>query len=236
MINDLQHNCIYCDKKITRGDINTHNCVCEQMPLQCPVCKTTFCKLELVLHLIRIHNKELMKNMDLIIENFSTSNKNRVEKFTIEPMQNSNGILAKLGKTGKFYCGARLDGPKCLCCNDICGDLDGCNCSSCMKLDVKARNLPFGWLVNSDGYNSRKSSRDGLFYCGRKCRNKKDGTLGFCGPTSGKNCSSCKRLDLLAQERYGAYFQIKKSYKTFGVSNFFSSIGAKLFNPFDYSE
>ena len=236
MIESLPHNCINCNKKITRGAIEDHNLICECMPLDCPVCKTSFSRLELVTHLIRMHTKELMRNMDLIIENYAISNKTRSEKFTIDPMVNSNGKTAILGKTGKYYCGSRLDGPRCLCCDGVCGELTGCNCSSCMKLDLKARNLPFDWLVNSDGFNSRKSNQDGLFYCGRKCRVKKNATLGFCGPFSGKNCLSCKRLDLLAKERYRAIFQAKKSYKTLGLSNFFSSIGAKLLNPFDYSE
>ena len=30
-----------------------------------------------------------------------------------------------LGTTGKFYCGARLDPPKCSCCNGYCGPTNG---------------------------------------------------------------------------------------------------------------
>jgi hypothetical protein len=39
------------------------------------------------------------------------------------------GLSPQLGSTGKFYCGGKLDGPKCSCCNGYCGPTNGQNCS-----------------------------------------------------------------------------------------------------------
>lgn len=58
----------------------------------------------------------------------------------------------KLGTTGKFYCGAKLDPPRCSCCNGFCGPTNGENCSDCMKLDILRLRLPKGYLVNSNGH------------------------------------------------------------------------------------
>ncbi|CAF3530977.1 unnamed protein product [Rotaria sp. Silwood1] len=62
----------------------------------------------------------------------------------LEKTLNSQGQYARLGSSGKFYCGGTLDGSKCSCCNGECGPMDGCNCSSCMLLDVQKRALPQG--------------------------------------------------------------------------------------------
>lgn len=65
---------------------------------------------------------------------------------------NSIHKCPKLGTTGKFYCGAKLDPPKCYCCNGYCGPTNGENCSECMKLDILRLRLPKGYLVNSEGH------------------------------------------------------------------------------------
>lgn len=55
-----------------------------------------------------------------------------------------------------------------------------------MELDIKSRNLPNGWLVNSDGFAARKS--DGKFYCGRLVLEDTDFCDGYCGPENGPQC------------------------------------------------
>ena len=47
---------------------------------------------------------------------------------------NSNGRLAKIGDTGKYYC---ADAYRCKCggCNGFCGPNNGCNCEACQALD-----------------------------------------------------------------------------------------------------
>ena len=118
----------------------------------------------------------------------------------IATARNDNGHTARLGRTGKYYCGKRLDVAYCRCCNGYCGPNAGCNCSACMKLDVKRRRLPLGWLVNSEGYPARVS--EGRFYCGRCVMVRNLFCDGYCGPTNGPNCDACQILQRLASTRY----------------------------------
>jgi hypothetical protein len=62
-----------------------------------------------------------------------------------------------------------------------------------MKLDIKARLLPKGYLINSEGAMSRKSN-NGVFYCGRRVLTSVAFCDGYCGPTNGTACGSCKIL------------------------------------------
>lgn len=41
--------------------------------------------------------------------------------------KNDKGRIARLGETGKYYCGGDLEGH-CNCCNGECGPTNGCNC------------------------------------------------------------------------------------------------------------
>ena len=53
---------------------------------------------------------------------------------------NANGVLAKKGLSGHYYCGQRT--LKCLCCGDnICGPKNGCNCSACCQLDMEEEEI-----------------------------------------------------------------------------------------------
>ena len=103
-------------------------------------------------------------------------------------MVNSLGRQARLGSTGKYYCG----GEGCSdCCNGGCGPTNGCNCEACMALDIKARSLPKGDLVNKEGHACRISTQTSKMYCGASyvgyCN-----TEGYCEPLYGENCKACK--------------------------------------------
>ena len=111
--------------------------------------------------------------------------------LSIEKRVNSRGYEARFEKSGKYYCGKNLDGSKCNCCDSYCGLNAGCNCSSCMKLDLSSRNLPIKWLLNSDGFQCRKGSTN-LFNCGPIIIKNQ-----YCSPINGSNCDSCKRLDFM---------------------------------------
>ncbi|CAF2482058.1 unnamed protein product [Rotaria sp. Silwood2] len=124
----------------------------------------------------------------------------------LEKTLNSQGRYARLGSTGKFYCGGALDGPQCNCCNGECGPTSGCNCSSCMLLDVQKRVLPRGWLVNRDGASARCSRQNRkTFYCGRRVMPDDSRSDGYCGPTNGPQCTACQKLN---QQRHSRYSQI----------------------------
>ena len=113
---------------------------------------------------------------------------------------NSFGRTARVGASGKYYCGGPLN-TNCGCCDGSCGPTTGCNCSGCMELDLAARCLPSGYLVNKEGRVAKLSS-NGNVYCGSKVMNGVPGCDGWCGPNSGPQCSSCRILQSQWSERY----------------------------------
>jgi hypothetical protein len=121
----------------------------------------------------------------------------------IEATRNISGRMARLGSSGKFYCSDQLDGDRCSCCDGRCGPSNGCNCAACMLLDVEKRELPFGWLVNREGASARCSRKNPeKFYCGRMVMKNNPSTDGYCGPTDGEQCNSCRVLDNQQYRRY----------------------------------
>ncbi|XP_013183359.2 probable E3 ubiquitin-protein ligase HERC2 [Amyelois transitella] len=48
---------------------------------------------------------------------------------------NSAGVTAKLGDSGKYYCGLRI--LACTCCDGLCGPHSGCACSPCSLLSTE---------------------------------------------------------------------------------------------------
>lgn len=63
-----------------------------------------------------------------------------------------------------------------------------------MKLDLRSRLVPKGYLVNCDGALARKGTT-GSFYCGRKVLVGVAFCDGYCGPKNGPACNSCKLLN-----------------------------------------
>ena len=88
-----------------------------------------------------------------------------------------------------------------MCCNGYCGPDNGCNCASCMKLDLMIRQLPKGYLVNREGGVCRKGET-GSFYCGKKVLIGVAFCDGYCGPTNGPTCVSCKTMNIQTLDRY----------------------------------
>ena len=115
-------------------------------------------------------------------------------------MRNDQGRKARLGDSGKYYCGGPLE-TDCMCCNGYCGPDNGCNCKYCMKLDIAVRALPKGYLVNRDGAACRKGT-SGNFYCGRKVLIGVAFCDGYCGPTNGPSCVSCNTINQQVKDRY----------------------------------
>ena len=201
IIHKLDHHCEFCNEKIKKGDIKSHNLKCEKFKQTCPLCKEYSEQASLMNHLKEKHKEDTMKRMNKIIANFYLKNTEKNEIIlTIDALTNSNLKVAKLGKSGKYYCKTNLYGPKCSCCNGTCGgkNMSGCNCSACMELDITSRRLPKGeWLVNSAGFNATKSSSNGLFYCGRRVLANNLP----CQP-NGDNCESCKKLNKMEKDTY----------------------------------
>ncbi|PAA47919.1 hypothetical protein BOX15_Mlig023966g1 [Macrostomum lignano] len=110
---------------------------------------------------------------------------------------------ASFNLTRKNYCGRRLNGPPCDCCDGSCGPRNGCNCCGCMRRDLEEFGLlKIRALVNREGAVSRLSSETNKFYCGRKNMARDRMTDGFCGPNNGNNCHACRQLDIQSRDRY----------------------------------
>jgi hypothetical protein len=89
-----------------------------------------------------------------------------------------------IGYTGKFYCGGHQETCNLIgCCDGTCGKTNGCNCRACMQLDVTARSLPPGFLVNKEGRACRVTARNNLVYCGGMGTVMSEGQQ--CGPYEG---------------------------------------------------
>ncbi len=141
-----------------------------------------------------MHADSLLKNYDtLLAEKAVEERKEKLFKLSFEysmdfdrinPKINEDNRTARIGYSGKYYCGGPL-GVQCLCCGNECGPTNGCNCAACMKLDIQNRMLKKGYLVNKEGRSVRLGSVRGNFYCGGKLMVKIPGNDGWCGPTNG---------------------------------------------------
>ena len=119
MINHLDYECEYCTEKMKMGELKSHMLKCERFQLKCPCCSEKMEKNKLMNHMACNHCVELMRNMNKIIENFELKNIGRNERVSIDTLTNSQLRVAKLGKTGKYYCGTGLYGPRCACCKTV---------------------------------------------------------------------------------------------------------------------
>ena len=132
--------------------------------------------------------------MDEAIKRFTEEAKPQanvvIEGDIIATKKNILGRKARLGTTGKWYCGGK---HACGHTDGGCGPTNGCNCIPCHDLDIKYRRLPNGYLVNLDGNLARRSKETNKIYCGTPARLMMSD--GYCGPTNGPQCGACKCLE-----------------------------------------
>ena len=95
----------------------------------------------------------------------------------------------RISTNGKYYCGGSL-GTYCSCCDGNCGPDNGCNCLSCMRMDVESRGLPRGWLINEEGKPTQLIGSG--FRCGGRSNSYSE---------KAPYCAPCKKLND-AIERY----------------------------------
>ncbi|XP_055344526.1 uncharacterized protein LOC129592499 [Paramacrobiotus metropolitanus] len=201
IINDFPAHCHFCQAAVTRGNVDDHMAMCDDRMTQCtaPGFKYTGNPKGFIDHIAGSHSDQLLKNAVAL---FMRSPVEGEDGDRIRIRDNPDGNVARQGASGKYYCGKALNG-NCRCCDGFCGPDNGCNCQACMKLDIAARCLPKGYLVNKEGATCRKGTT-GLYYCGRRVLVGKDDCDGHCGPTNGPNCSACKMLDVQADDRYAS--------------------------------
>ncbi|KXS09053.1 hypothetical protein M427DRAFT_64859, partial [Gonapodya prolifera JEL478] len=193
LISKMSAACDGCGGKMQRGELREHRVVCSEVVRECakPGCDFKGNREDWLKHVDQEHWKDLCFAFQ---HHFAKARPDRTND-PIATATNSAGRIARLGSTGQYYCGERLD-VSCDCCDGVCGPESGCPCRACMALTIKARCLPWGFLVNNDGATARKGVT-GRYYCGRKVMDDVDGCDGWCGPTNGANCYACEKLDEL---------------------------------------
>ncbi len=113
----------------------------------------------------------------------------------------------KLGMFGKYYCGGKLGGKPCNCCNGICGPTNGENCVKCMQLDQLRRGLKPQELVNNDGsvcWVTEEHRAEGIYSCGNLLGSDEN----HCGQATAL-CYSCSKLNKNI-DRYASLIAISK--------------------------
>ncbi|CAG9321230.1 unnamed protein product [Blepharisma stoltei] len=195
IIGFLPWTCEFCEYRTENNNSEDHLKKCIKVPALCKYCSASFIRQNLLDHYIDAHQNEIIKDFDK-----KSENNTQTEDKRIEDQVNAKGRIAKIGRTGKFYCGGNL-GASCVCCNGFCGPNSGCNCASCMTLDIQARRLPKGYLVNSKGMIA-KIGTTGKIYCGCQVMKGVPHCDGWCGPNDGPNCGACQALERNWNGRY----------------------------------
>lgn len=88
--------------------------------------------------------QEALQNPDNLSIQFDSLIQDKEIYFSTENgLVNSTGITAKIGESGKYYCGLRI--LTCTCCDGLCGPHSGCACDPCATLgneeDLRLKSL-----------------------------------------------------------------------------------------------
>jgi len=200
MISALPAKCLHCRLETTMGELQRHLDLCEKAIVKCPYCHVELEKWKIMEHFAIKHKREYFAKLNKCIRVFTETENKQISSSSsssslkvdvqVNPVNNRNAFL---GANAKFYCGGALDGQYgCQCCYGACKP-NGCNCSGCMQLDLKSRNLPKGWLVNRDGCLAQYIN--GVFYCGRNSPIDLAFNFGVCSPLLSPNCLACRALE-----------------------------------------
>lgn len=118
LIKELPTKCQFCEQEMTRGNLHDHQIRCPSRTFECPApnCNHSSKRSEFIEHLVNIHGDKLTKNAAALFrENPVTPlSDNRTDPICTK--RNANGKEARLGETGKYYCGGSLN-YTCDCCN-----------------------------------------------------------------------------------------------------------------------
>lgn len=131
-----------CGAKSTVGNIADHLKKCPNKKYQCKECYDfpSVVKGEFIQHLTKKHEGKLIDLFDKEKQGSEEEQKRSVGASAapimpdfdrVAKMKHMNGTYARLGESGKYYCGLRL-GTRCACCDGFCGTTSGCNCFECM--------------------------------------------------------------------------------------------------------
>jgi len=201
MIGLLLQECDFCKESFPRADMKDHKMYhCSKRPFECWVegCnfEATIIKEDFLKHFVTAHEHYIINKNKLAESAYNNEFRDPIVT------RYRGDVRARLGQTGKYYCGERLTSNHGSCCNGYCGTTNGCNCRKCMILDIKTRRLPRGYYVNREGAVAR-AGETGNYYCGRKVMDDDDYSCdGWCGPTNGPQCYACQLLEAEINNEY----------------------------------
>ncbi len=191
MVGEQKAKCAFgCGLVSTFSEVRVHAPKCPERVYECSAaadCKFAGKKSAFVEHLKTAHMKTLMAATGRPKDEEEEGNK--CAGLLFSDKKNCKGNLARIGETGKYYCGKPME-SKCECCDGNCGPNNGCNCGACMKLDVDMWKLPEGFLVNREGVVSQFQPGSKKYSCGKKIMSGLDRR---CTPS--KLCSGCASLN-----------------------------------------
>lgn len=182
IIDSLPVSCEACKTTTTRGGLLDHQRQCDERIFHCKISLCSFQgkKKEFEEHLHQNHSDSLLNEFDYKISNTKSNTLN-----LFNGKINAKGKQARRGTSGRFHCGEPSD-INCGSCDGRCGPNSGCQCTSCMKLDIEFNNLPDGYVYNHDGVLCQLVKDK--FFCGIRL-----GNAVFCEPEH-HSCTPCGRL------------------------------------------
>ena len=172
LIGDLVIKCPnLCGEEYTVLNSRKHKQICPLRQIQCVDCKNSIVLTKFEEHIWSEHLKSALQRFDA--DFMKKERLSRVKKCDrIAKAGNAHGNYSQIGMKGKFYCGMRIEAcDEDGCCDGHCGPTNGCNCRACQFIDVEARNLPPGFLVNRNGHSCRFSKGSNQVHCGALIHN-----------------------------------------------------------------
>ena len=230
VIGRVEISCDWCQSAVQKSNLTDHKRICHMRQYQCvaEACQFEGLKADLLQHFITTHEKDAINicTGDPSPNSFQSKTVNTSVQTSASyesSLKNDAGRVVQVSRFNmKFYCGEKLPKPcKCLyvhgsyknernehvrygCFSMLCGPDAGCNCPSCMRLDLKIRGLTKNMaIVNSLGVvKTIKGMDNSRVWCNSKLRSGEK-----CG-VKRHYCRSCNLLYRQTKEEEGLYYGI----------------------------
>lgn len=114
IIGSMPVHCVFkgCEAKVMRSELKDHEAKCTYRLYSCPSPRCLFEGLRdtFAVHLATDHQYKLLESAAKIFEETPCSTGATQNEDRITTRENGRGDICRLGSTGKFYCGKRIDG------------------------------------------------------------------------------------------------------------------------------
>lgn len=116
IIGNLPVKCSYqgCKAKVTKSEQKEHEARCQYRLYTCPAegCLYEGLRKDFATHLAWQHEQNVVQNASLIFKPSDELAEAAKGEDRVSTRKNESGRECRLGSTGKYYCGGRLDGPR----------------------------------------------------------------------------------------------------------------------------